>query len=57
MLNQDFHIESTADKRTSDHNVYTNIYTLHLPSKLNYADVTNALASYSNIHVVRVTNT
>lgn len=57
VLNLDFHIESSADRRTSDHNVYTNIYTLHLPSKLNYTDVTNALASYSNIHVVRVTNT
>ena len=57
VLNLDFHIESSADRRTSDHNVYTNIYTLHLPRKVNYVDVTNHLAAYSNIQVVRVTNT
>ena len=57
MLNLDFHIQFNASKETGDHNGYTNIYTLHLPSTLNYADVTNALVSYSNIRVVRVTNT
>ena len=57
VLNLDFHIESQADRVTNDHNVYTNIYTLHLPSKLNYTSVINALASYPNIQVVRVTNT
>ena len=57
VLNLDFHIETAADKKTSDRNVYTNIYTLHLPSTLNYTDVINHLASYSNIQVVRVTNT
>ena len=57
VLNLDFHIESRADKTTSDHNVYTNIYTLHLPSTLNYTAVINHLASYANIQVVRVTNT
>ncbi len=57
VLNLDFHIESPAAKGTSDHSVYTNIYTLHLPSSVNYVDVINHLASYSNIQVVRVTNT
>ena len=57
VLNLDFHIETGADKKTTDRNVYTNIYTLHLPSTLNYTDVINHLASYSNIQVVRVTNT
>ena len=57
VLNLDFHIETAADKKTSDRNVYTNIYTLHLPSTINYTDVINHLASYSNIQVVRVTNT
>ncbi len=57
VLNLDFHIETAADKKTSDKNVYTNIYTLHLPSTLNYTDVINHLASYSNIQVVRATNT
>ena len=57
VLNLDFHIESRASKTTDDHNVYTNIYTLHLPSTVNYTDVINTLASYSNIQVVRMTNT
>ena len=57
VLNLDFHIETGADKKTTDRNVYTNIYTLHLPSTINYTDVINHLASYSNIQVVRVTNT
>ena len=57
VLNLDFHIESKADQNSTDQNVYTNIYTLHLPSALNYMDVINYLASYSNIQVVRVTNT
>ena len=33
------------------------VKTLHLPASLNYTDVINHLASYSNIQVVRVTNT
>ena len=57
VLELDFHIESGAKEGTSDHNVYTNIYTLHLPARLNYVDVINHLATYSNIQVVRVTNT
>ena len=57
VLNLDFHIESRASKNTNDHNVYTNIYTLHLPSSLNYTDIINTLASYSNIQLVRMTNT
>ena len=57
VINLDFHIEYKSDRQTDDHNVYTNIYTLHLPAKLNYIDVINALASYSNIQVVRVTDT
>ena len=56
-LNLDFHIETMGDKSSNDPNVYTNIYTLHLPSDLNYTDVINHLASYPNIQVVRVTNT
>jgi len=57
VLNLDFHIESTAAKGSNDHNVYTNIYTLHLPPSVNYVDIINHLVSYSNIQVVRVTNT
>ena len=57
VINLDFHIEHTSGGNAGDHNVYTNIYTLHLPAKLNYGDVINSLATYSNIQVVRVTNT
>ena len=57
VLNLDFHIETSAEKGADSQSVYTNIYTLHLPTSLNYVDVINHLASYSNIQVVRVTNT
>ena len=57
VLNLDFHIENDVDRKSDDPNVYTNIYTLHLPAALNYTDVINRLASYPNIQVVRVTNT
>lgn len=57
VLNIDFHIENLAGPNAGDRNAYTNIYTLHLPGTLNYTDVINHLASYSNIQVVRVTNT
>lgn len=57
VLNLDFHIETHAGIGTGDHNVYTNIYTLHLPASVKYADVLNTLANYANIQVVRVTNT
>ena len=57
VLNLDFHIESNAAGESGNRGVYTNIYTLHLPPKVNYVDVTNHLAAYANIQVVRVTNT
>lgn len=57
VLNLDFHIETHAGIDTGDHNVYTNIYTLHLPASVKYVDVINALANYRNIQMVRVTNT
>ena len=57
VLNLDFHIESVEGSNPEDSNVYTNIYTLHLPSNLNYTNVINHLATYPDIHVVRATNT
>ena len=57
VLNLDFHIENLEGKGKGGKNIYTNIYTLHLPSALNYTDVINHLASYPNIMVVRATNT
>ena len=55
--NLDFHVETTLNKENPDQNVYTNVYTLHLPSSLNYTDVITHLASYPNIQAVRATNT
>ena len=57
VLDLDFHIESNGDPTSGDPNVYTNIYTLHLPSNLNYTDVINHLATYPNVQIVRTTNT
>ena len=57
VLNLDFHIESMASSENNDRSVYTNIYTLDLPSRVNYVDVANRLSTYPNIQVVRVTNT
>ena len=57
VLNLDFHIETSGDNGNNAQSVYTNIYTLHLPTTLNYASVINHLATYTNIQVVRVTNT
>ena len=57
VLNLDFHIEASTASGSDDSAVYTNIYTLHLPPKVNYVDIANRLAAYSNIEVVRVTNT
>ncbi len=57
VLNLDFHIENAADRTTQEDNIYTNIYTLHLPSSLNYTDIITHLSTYKNIQVVRATNT
>ncbi|MBQ9408522.1 MAG: MgtC/SapB family protein [Clostridia bacterium] len=57
VLDMDFHIEAVENKKTDDPNVYTNIYTLHLPASLNYAVVINHLSSYRDIQLVRTTNT
>lgn len=57
VLDLDFHVESTGDPNSNDPNVYTNIYTLHLPSNLSYADLINTLAAFRNIQTVRTTNT
>lgn len=56
VLDLDFHVESTGDPNSNDPNVYTNIYTLHLPTNLSYADLINTLAAYRNIQTVRTTN-
>lgn len=57
VLDMDFHIESVADQKKNENNIYTNLYTLHLPSKIKYADVVNELSEFPNIHMVRTRNT
>lgn len=55
VLDLDFHVESTGDPKSNDSNVYTNIYTLHLPNSMNYADLINTLSAFHNIQLVRTT--
>lgn len=57
VLDLDFHVENVLDVAPDATNLYTNIYTLHLPSKINYAEVINYLAAYKFIKSVRTTNT
>jgi putative Mg2+ transporter-C (MgtC) family protein len=57
VLDMDFHIESAADTGTADDNVYTNLYTLHLPAKMTYTDIVTYLAEYKSIQSVRTRNT
>lgn len=50
-LDLDFRVEVRDDK-----NVYTNSYTLHLPSYFNYTDMVNDLSEYRNVLSIRTTN-
>lgn len=49
----DFHVENNDGER----NLYTNIYTLHLPSSVTYTEVINRLSEHANILSIRTTNT
>ena len=57
VLDLDFHIESAADQKKNEHNIYTNLYTLHLPYRVKYAEIINELSEYPNIQLVRTRNT
>lgn len=48
----DFHVENQDGR-----NLYTNIYTLHMPSKISYADLVNRISEHENILGIRTTNT
>lgn len=39
-----------------DHNIYTNIYTLHLPSNITYTEIVNRLSEHANILSIRTTS-
>ena len=57
ILDADFHIETMADGEDAEQNLYTNLYTLHLPSKFSYMAIVNHLSEYPYIQVVRTRNT
>ncbi|NLC33608.1 MAG: MgtC/SapB family protein [Clostridiales bacterium] len=51
ILDIDFHIEVFKSEDTR--NLYTNIYTLHLPGNINYTDIVTALSENPYVHTVR----
>lgn len=50
-LDLDFNVEAR-----DNHNVYTNIYTLHLPVGVEYTDVVNDLSEHVNVLSIRTTH-
>lgn len=56
VLDIDFHVESYKGGLVQEHNLYTNVYTLHLPRQVHYLDIVTKLSEYSNIHTVRTRN-
>ncbi|NLG25929.1 MAG: MgtC/SapB family protein [Clostridiales bacterium] len=48
----DFHVDSKDGE-----NLYTNIYTMHLPAKINYTDIISHLSECPTIRTIRTTNT
>ena len=57
ILDVDFHVELFRDRKKMEMNSYTNLYTLHLPSKLSYTDIVKYLSENENIQTVRTRNT
>lgn len=51
VLDLDFHVENKEDR-----NLYTNLYTLHLPDKTSYTDIVNHLSEHANVQSVRTRN-
>ncbi len=51
VLDVDFHVESKGK-----YNLYTNLYTLDMPSRTTYTDIVNHLAEYVNIQSIRTRN-
>lgn len=56
VLDIDFHVESYKGGMVQEHNLYTNVYTLHLPRQVHYLDIVTKLSEYTNIHTVRTRN-
>lgn len=51
VLDVDFHAETTPDG-----NLYTNLYTLSIPSHTSYVDIIETLSEHQNIYTVRTRN-
>ena len=51
VLDVDFHVENNQD-----YNLYTNLYTLHLPDRTTYTDMVNHLSEHANVQSVRTRN-
>ena len=51
VVDQDFNVTSIDGQ-----NVYTNVYTLHLPEQIGYTDIVNHLSEHVNIMSIRTTN-
>lgn len=56
VLDMDFHIEHIPQKDKPDENLYTNLYTLHLPSDLHFTDMVSKLSENTDIQTVRTRN-
>ena len=51
VLDVDFHVENKEN-----FNLYTNLYTLHLPNDTSYTDIVNHLSEYTNVQSIRTRN-
>jgi putative Mg2+ transporter-C (MgtC) family protein len=56
VLDIDFHIEHQPQVGRPDENIYTNIYTLHMPSDLHFSDMVTDLSENPDIQTVRTRN-
>lgn len=57
ILDVDFQAEQFRDSKKDEMNIYTNLYTLHLPPKVSYTDIVKYLSENENIQMVRTRNT
>ena len=51
VLDVDFHVENKEGR-----NLYTNLYSLDMPSHTSYVDIVNRLSEHTNIQSVRTRN-
>ena len=56
VLDIDFHIEHIPEADKPEQNIYTNLYTLHLPSNLHFSDMVSQLSENVDIQTVRTRN-